>query len=68
MEQSEGDVGDEFMRKLEPLAAYVPYMTSVGNHDWAYNYSHYVNRFTMPGTAQNFFYRQVHLNAEIIKQ
>ena len=24
--------GDEFMRRLEPIAATVPYMTSEGNH------------------------------------
>jgi len=26
-------VGDEFMRQIEPIAAYVPYMTIPGNHE-----------------------------------
>ncbi|KAI6236622.1 Purple acid phosphatase [Aphelenchoides besseyi] len=51
-----GTVGDEFMRQLEPMAAYVPYVTSVGNHEEKYNFSHYVERFTMPETDHNFFY------------
>jgi len=56
MNDKDGKFGDEFMRQIEPAAAYVPYMISVGNHDKAYNYSHIVNRFTMPGTDHNLFY------------
>ena len=26
---------DKFMRQIEPIAAYVPYMTAVGNHEQA---------------------------------
>ncbi|CAD5226353.1 unnamed protein product [Bursaphelenchus okinawaensis] len=52
----EGTFGDEFMRQVEPAASYVPYMTSVGNHEQAYNFSHYVQRFTMPNTDHNLFY------------
>ena len=33
--QDNGRVGDEFMRQIEPIAAYVPYMTAVGNHEQA---------------------------------
>ena len=33
MDTDNGNVGDEFMRQLEPIAAYVPYMTAVGNHE-----------------------------------
>lgn len=40
-------VGDEFMRQIEPIAAYLPYMTCVGNHENAYNFSNYANRFSM---------------------
>lgn len=28
-----GRIGDEFMRQIQPIAAYVPYMTSPGNHE-----------------------------------
>uniref|UniRef100_A0A914WGL3 Acid phosphatase n=1 Tax=Plectus sambesii TaxID=2011161 RepID=A0A914WGL3_9BILA len=52
----EGQFGDEFNRQIEPIAAYVPYMTVVGNHEGAYNFSHYVNRYTMPDSDHNLFY------------
>ncbi|KAH7730749.1 nucleotide pyrophosphatase/phosphodiesterase [Aphelenchoides avenae] len=53
---NEGAFGDEFMRQIEPAAAYVPYMSVVGNHENNYNFSHYVNRFTMPDSEHNLFY------------
>lgn len=28
-------IGDEFMRQIEPIAAYVPYLTCPGNHEEA---------------------------------
>ncbi len=31
--QENARVGDEFMRQVEALAAYIPYMTTVGNHE-----------------------------------
>ena len=30
-----GHFADEFLRQIEPIAAYVPYMTSPGNHEQA---------------------------------
>lgn len=51
-----GAFGDEFMRQIEPIAAYVPYMVSPGNHERKYNFSHYINRFTMPNTDDNLYY------------
>uniref|UniRef100_A0A1I7XKX8 Purple acid phosphatase n=1 Tax=Heterorhabditis bacteriophora TaxID=37862 RepID=A0A1I7XKX8_HETBA len=33
MDTDNGRVGDEFNRQIEPVAAYVPYMTAVGNHE-----------------------------------
>ncbi|XP_070392526.1 acid phosphatase type 7 isoform X4 [Dermacentor albipictus] len=36
MDSDNARVGDEFMRQIEPVAAYVPYMTCVGNHENAY--------------------------------
>uniref|UniRef100_A0A914MVJ0 Purple acid phosphatase n=1 Tax=Meloidogyne incognita TaxID=6306 RepID=A0A914MVJ0_MELIC len=56
LDTDQGNFGDEFMRQIEPAAAYAPYMVVVGNHEYAYNFSHYVNRFTMPNTEHNLFY------------
>jgi hypothetical protein len=44
------------MERIEPIAARVPYMTAVGNHEIAFNFSHYRNRFSMPGNADNMWY------------
>jgi hypothetical protein len=33
--QENGLVGDEFMNQIQPIAAYVPYMTCPGNHEEA---------------------------------
>ncbi|XP_077519224.1 acid phosphatase type 7-like isoform X2 [Amblyomma americanum] len=60
MKSEQAKIGDEFMRQIEPIAAYVPYMTAVGNHEKAYNFSNYANRFSMmdkSGAINNFFYR-----------
>ena len=46
-----GQNGDRFLADVEPVAARVPYMTSQGNHERAYNFSHYAERFTMPGAG-----------------
>lgn len=59
MDTDDARVGDEFMRQIEPVAAYVPYMTCVGNHENKYNFSNYVNRFSMlneEGNMNNHFY------------
>ncbi|XP_064622970.1 acid phosphatase type 7-like isoform X1 [Lineus longissimus] len=48
MDNENATRGDEFMRQIEPIAANVPYMTCVGNHEYAYNFSNYKYRFTMP--------------------
>lgn len=49
-------VGDEFMRQIEPIAAYLPYMTCPGNHEQAYNFSNYKARFAPPNGPDNLFY------------
>jgi len=56
MDTNNARYGDQFMRQIEPIAAYVPYMTAVGNHEMAYNFSNYVNRFTMPGKGAGLMY------------
>lgn len=51
------------MNQIQPIAAYIPYMTCVGNHENLYNFSNYVYRFSMPssdgksiGGDNNHFY------------
>lgn len=38
------------MNQIEAIAAYLPYMTCPGNHEEHYNFSNYVNRFSMPNS------------------
>ncbi|XP_060531907.1 acid phosphatase type 7-like [Cylas formicarius] len=47
MDSNNAEVGDEFMRQIESIAGYLPYMTCPGNHEEAYNFSNYRERFTM---------------------
>ncbi|XP_013103211.1 acid phosphatase type 7 isoform X3 [Stomoxys calcitrans] len=56
MHSADGTVGDEFMRQIETIAAYVPYMVVPGNHEEAYNFSNYKARFSMPGGQDSLFY------------
>uniref|UniRef100_A0A2C9K5Q5 Purple acid phosphatase n=1 Tax=Biomphalaria glabrata TaxID=6526 RepID=A0A2C9K5Q5_BIOGL len=51
MKDKEGLVGDYFMKEIEPMAAYIPYLTCPGNHEIDFGtFSHYRNRFSMPNT------------------
>ena len=56
MDSENARVGDEFMRQIESIAAYVPYMTCVGNHEQRYNFSNYKARFSMPGETESMFF------------
>ncbi|PIC14601.1 hypothetical protein B9Z55_026855 [Caenorhabditis nigoni] len=56
MDESNGETGDEFLRQIEPISAYIPYMAAVGNHEYFNNFTHFVNRFTMPNSDHNLFY------------
>lgn len=56
MESENSRVGDRFMNQIEPMAAYVPYMTCPGNHEEACNFSNYRERFSMPGDTQGIYY------------
>jgi hypothetical protein len=52
MDSNDGLVGDAFMEEIQPVAAYVPYMTVPGNHEHRDNFLHYKARFNMPGPSQ----------------
>ncbi|MBN3304980.1 acid phosphatase type 7 isoform X2 [Amia ocellicauda] len=56
MHEDNARIGDEFMRQVEAIGAYVPYMTCPGNHENAYNFSNYRNRFSMPGDSESLWY------------
>ncbi|KAH8273336.1 hypothetical protein KR018_000638 [Drosophila ironensis] len=56
MNTKDGRVGDEFMRQIESVAAYLPYMVVPGNHEEKFNFSNYRARFSMPGGTDNMFY------------
>lgn len=56
MDTDEAKVGDQFMNQIQQIAAYVPYMTCVGNHEEKYNFSNYRARFSMPGSTENLWY------------
>lgn len=45
---------DMFMRKIEPIASRVPYMTSPGNHEFLFNFTAYKHRFAMPTKDEPF--------------
>lgn len=48
MDDDNGVVGDTFMDQIEPIAAYLPYMTCPGNHEYVDDFHQYRNRFSMP--------------------
>jgi hypothetical protein len=59
MNSDNARVGDQFMRQIEPIAAYVPYQVCPGNHENAYNFSNYDYRFSMmqqDGHINNHYY------------
>lgn len=56
MDTQNAKVGDQFMRQIQQIAAYVPYMVCAGNHEEKYNFSNYRNRFSMPGGQESLFY------------
>ncbi|KAF6211415.1 hypothetical protein GE061_011927 [Apolygus lucorum] len=56
MKDRNGAKGDEFMRMIQPIASQIPYMVCPGNHERHYNFSHFKERFSMPGTKENLYY------------
>ncbi|KAJ2937495.1 hypothetical protein O0L34_g17538 [Tuta absoluta] len=53
LHKENGEIGDQFMRMLQPIASRVPYMICPGNHEEAYNFSNYKARFSMPGAREH---------------
>ncbi|CAO3623037.1 unnamed protein product [Cunninghamella echinulata] len=56
-----GTKGDEYMNFAQQLFATVPYLGVTGNHEGAYNFSHYKNRFNIvpyqeSGSSNSLFY------------
>ena len=43
--EQNGKVGDDYMNAIQDITAHHYYMTSPGNHERTYNFSHYKNRF-----------------------
>jgi len=46
-------IWDIFCDQIQDMAAYMPYMTGVGNHEHYYNWTSFVSRFEMPGAQSN---------------
>ncbi|KAL4525182.1 hypothetical protein Ndes2437B_g03076 [Nannochloris sp. 'desiccata'] len=54
----QGRKGQHFLRMIEPISSSIPYMVAPGNHEAAYNFSHYRSLFKMPqyNISQNLYY------------
>ncbi|OQR96640.1 calcineurin-like phosphoesterase [Achlya hypogyna] len=53
LHSAKGVVGDIFMTEIEPIAAAVPFMVAMGNHEVKQHFSHYTHRFQlMPANAR----------------
>eukprot|EP00359_Climacostomum_virens_P007149 CAMPEP_0204905838 /NCGR_PEP_ID=MMETSP1397-20131031/5644_1 /ASSEMBLY_ACC=CAM_ASM_000891 /TAXON_ID=49980 /ORGANISM="Climacostomum Climacostomum virens, Strain Stock W-24" /LENGTH=455 /DNA_ID=CAMNT_0052074773 /DNA_START=79 /DNA_END=1443 /DNA_ORIENTATION=- len=48
-----GEIGDKYLRMIEPVVAHYPYMTIPGNHENHNNVTHYKARFQMPNNGAN---------------
>lgn len=57
LHNDDGNYADRFLRQIEPLAAYIPYMTAAGNHEANFNFSYYKHLFTMKDSFDNQYYR-----------
>ena len=56
LDSYQGQVGDEFLRSIEPVASKVPYMVAQGNHEDGNRVQHYYYRFKMPSPSNNLWY------------
>jgi len=51
MDNNNGKLGDDFMNDIQHIATQIPYMVCVGNHEVAYDFSHYTERFRVVGDS-----------------
>jgi len=52
MNTDNGTMGDRFMEMMEPIGAYLQYMTCPGNHESADDFLQYRSRFSMPNYTE----------------
>lgn len=64
---------DAFMRFLEPAAATVPLMPTIGNHEWdeELGYAQFLNEFALPNDEETYVFRAgpvtfIALNSDVI--
>lgn len=55
MEDFNGTKGDEYLNFMQDLYAQVPYLGAVGNHEGAYNFTHYKNRYASSSCPSPLF-------------
>ena len=48
LERDNGNVGDAFMAREQSVVGRLPYAVAPGNHEGAYNFRHFVERFSRP--------------------
>ncbi|XP_026332563.1 acid phosphatase type 7-like isoform X2 [Hyposmocoma kahamanoa] len=53
MNDDDSHRGDQFMQKIQPFAAIVPFMVCPGNHEYSKNFTQYKSRMTMPNYEQS---------------
>eukprot|EP01098_Paradermamoeba_levis_P006724 TRINITY_DN2792_c0_g4_i2.p1 TRINITY_DN2792_c0_g4~~TRINITY_DN2792_c0_g4_i2.p1 ORF type:complete len:310 (+),score=91.61 TRINITY_DN2792_c0_g4_i2:513-1442(+) len=61
-------IEDEYFQRLQPIAAYVPMMTTVGNHEKQFDFAAYLNRTFMPthSSGSRFYYSFDYLHAHFV--
>ena len=48
LDRGEGQIGDQFLKTIEKVAARIPYMTAPGDRERFNHFIHYAYRFSMP--------------------
>eukprot|EP00698_Gefionella_okellyi_P009452 TRINITY_DN2401_c0_g1_i2.p1 TRINITY_DN2401_c0_g1~~TRINITY_DN2401_c0_g1_i2.p1 ORF type:complete len:409 (+),score=72.80 TRINITY_DN2401_c0_g1_i2:128-1354(+) len=54
--QGNQTIWNTFMDEISPIAAHVPYMVSIGNHDKFYKSTPYLSTFAPPGNGKRTYY------------